>query len=175
METRPIFVLIGLLATTAVVAQAYRWVDENGVVNYSDIQEPGSERIDLRADRPPTNVYTPRTTAAPRDQADQQPIEEQPFRYESLTVSDPGAEVTLWDIAGVLNVSLTLSPGLQGNHQVRVYLDGGPAQAVNGTSFQLQEVYRGVHNIQAEVIDQTGKLMIRSEPNRFYVQQNVVR
>jgi uncharacterized protein YjiK len=43
-----------------------------------------------------------------------------------------------------------------------------------GTSFQIEEVWRGVHNIQAEIIDDTGKLMIRSEPNRFYVQQNTV-
>ena len=172
MEKRPIFILIGLLATTAVVAQAYRWVDENGVVNYSDREEPGSERISLQADRPATPVYTPRTTAATTDQ---QPVEERPFRYESLDVSSPGAEVTLWDIGGILNVSLALSPGLQSNHQVRVYLDGGEPQTVSGTNFQLEEVYRGVHNIQVEVIDPTGKLMIRSQPNRFYVQQNTVR
>jgi hypothetical protein len=46
---------------------------------------------------------------------------------------------------------------------------------VSGTSFQLQEVYRGVHNLQVEVIDETGKLLKRSRPSRFYVQQNTVR
>jgi hypothetical protein len=45
---------------------------------------------------------------------------------------------------------------------------------VSGTSFQVEEVYRGAHNLQAEVIDQSGKLMIRSEPTRFYVQQNAI-
>ena len=46
---------------------------------------------------------------------------------------------------------------------------------VAGTSFQLQDVYRGVHNLQAEVLDQTGTMMIRSKTNRFYVQQTTVR
>jgi hypothetical protein len=46
---------------------------------------------------------------------------------------------------------------------------------VSGTNFQLQEVYRGVHNLQAEVIDETGTLVIRSRPSRFYVQQNSIR
>ena len=41
--------------------------------------------------------------------------------------------------------------------------------------FAFEEVYRGVHNVQAEVLDETGKLMIRSLPNRFYVQQNTIR
>jgi hypothetical protein len=45
---------------------------------------------------------------------------------------------------------------------------------VSGTSFQIEGVYRGQHNLQAEVIDQAGKLMIRSEPSRFYVQQNAI-
>jgi hypothetical protein len=79
----------------------------------------------------------------------------------------------LWNIEGVLNVSLALSPALQPGHQVRVYFDGA-ARTVGGTSFQIEEVYRGVHNLQAEILDDTGKLMIRSLPNRFYVQQNTV-
>jgi hypothetical protein len=45
---------------------------------------------------------------------------------------------------------------------------------VNGSSFQIQEVYRGVHNLQAEIVDETGKLMARSQPNRFYVKQNSI-
>jgi hypothetical protein len=54
-----------------------------------------------------------------------------------------------------------------------VYFDGNP-QEVSGLSFQLQEVYRGIHNLQAEVVDQAGQLMIRSEPSRFYVQQTSI-
>jgi hypothetical protein len=176
MEKRPILLFVGLLAATAVFADAYKWVDENGVVTYSDRQQPGAERIDLGASSSRTSSYSPtpvrRSTPAAQNE---EPQEDEPFRYESIAVSNPGAEVTLWDIAGVLNVSVAVSPALQGTHQVRVYLDGGEAQVVNGTNFQMEEVWRGVHNIQVEVIDQTGQLMIRSQPNRFYVQQNVVR
>ena len=70
-------------------------------------------------------------------------------------------------------MALALSPGLQNGHQVRVIFDGAP-RVVSGTSFQLQEVWRGVHNLQAEVIDETGKLLIRSPAVRFYVQQTTV-
>jgi hypothetical protein len=69
---------------------------------------------------------------------------------------------------------LSLSPALRPGHQVRIYFDGN-AQIVPGTSFQLQNVYRGVHNLQAEVLDETGTMMIRSRTNRFYVQQTTVR
>ena len=39
----------------------------------------------------------------------------------------------------------------------------------------MAEVWRGVHNLQAEVLDETGQMLIRSRTNRFYVQQTTVR
>ncbi len=171
MEIRPIFALFGLLAATGVLAQAYTWTDEDGVVHYSDRPEPGAKEIVL----PESNTVRTRQIARPSTSADTSDEAEDtgPFRYETLEVSAPAPEETLWNIEGVLNVSLALSPALQPGHQVRVYFDG-EARMVQGTSFQIDEVYRGVHNIQAEVVDETGKLMIRSLPNRFYVQQNTV-
>ena len=56
---------------------------------------------------------------------------------------------------------------------MRIYFDGEP-RVVSGTSFQMEEVYRGVHNIQAEILDEAGEMKIRSLPNRFYVQQTSV-
>ena len=173
METRPIFVLLGLLAATGVLAEAYTWTDENGVVHYSDRPQPGARQIILPESRTGRRTPVARSQAAtPVD--DPAAEQAQPFKYETLEVSAPAPEETLWNIEGVLNVSLALSPGLQAGHQVRVYFDGTP-RMVSGTSFQIEEVYRGVHNIQAEVVDDTGQLMIRSLPNRFYVQQNTVR
>ena len=170
METRPIFVLLALLAATAVFAEAYMWTDEEGVVHYSDRPEPGATIIDLGErshSRPqPTTTSTPTTATESSEQAAP--------GYTSLQITSPGPEETLWNIEATLNVSLVLTPALMPGHQVRAYFDGIP-QIVSGTSFQLNEVYRGVHNLQVEVIDASGNLMIRSQPNRFYVQQNTVR
>ena len=79
----------------------------------------------------------------------------------------------MWNIESVLNVTLDLQPALKRGHRVRVYFDGTP-RLVGGLSFQIEEVFRGVHNVQAEILDETGRMMIRSIPNRFYVQQNVI-
>jgi hypothetical protein len=169
METRPILLLAGLLVSTVFAAEVYKWVDDDGVVHYSDQPEPGAEKIQVGE----SNTFTGRRAQPRADDGDEEQQDEQPVGYESITVSSPGAEETLWNIDGVLNVTVSLNPALRPGHQVRVYFDGTP-QMVTGTSFQLEEVWRGVHNIQAEVLDETGKLMIRSQPNRFYVQQNTV-
>ena len=173
MDKRPIFILLGLLAAGSVVAQAYKWVDENGVTHYSDRPEEGAEVVELSEYTKTTGAQIYRAPPESGEDPAAAPPEEAPFKYESLSVTAPGAEETLWNIEGVLNVSLALSPGLQAGHQVRVYFDG-QARMVSGTSFRIEEVWRGVHNIQAEVIDETGKLMIRSRTNRFYVQQTTV-
>ncbi len=173
MATRLIFVLLAVLVGGAVMAQAYRWVDEDGVVHYSDRPREGAEQIVLPK---PNTVTVPRRPAPSQASA---PVEaeapaEEPFRYTSLEIVAPVAEETLWNIEGVLNVSLNVQPALQPGHQVRVFFDGGEPQIVDGTSFQLQEVWRGVHNIQAEILDETGRMMVRSRTNRFYVQQNTI-
>lgn len=174
MASRLIFVLLAVMVGGAVLAQAYRWVDEDGVVHYSDRPHEGAEQIALPK---PNTVSVPRRQAPSRLTASEPAGDDsptQPFRYSRLEITSPEAEETLWNIEGVLNVSLDIQPALQPGHQVRVFFDGGDPQIVNGTTFQLQEVWRGVHNIQAEILDETGKMMVRSRTNRFYVQQNTI-
>lgn len=176
MEIRSIFVLVCLLATATAVAQAYRWVDDDGLVHYSDRPVEGAERVNLAEYSRNTGawLYKPRPVATSNnDEANDEANDEGRIGYASLSIASPGAEETLWNIGGKLNVSLVVSPGLLVGHRVRVYFDGKP-RMVSGSSFQIDEVYRGVHNLQAEIIDQTGKMVIRSRPNRFYVQQSTV-
>jgi hypothetical protein len=174
MEIRTILVLLGLLVTPfATAGEAYVWTDDDGVVHYSDRPVPGARKIEL-AEPNTGQSPAPRRPEATSGEEGAEPAEDATeFRYESLEIASPGAEETLWNIGGALNVSLALSPPLQPGHQVRVYFNGN-AQMKPGTSFQINEVWRGVHNLQAEILDETGRMLIRSRASRFYVQQNSV-
>ena len=169
MDSRLILVLLGLIVGGSVCAEAYTWTDEDGIIHYSDRPNPKAKIIIL--DRSPTGRASQRSNTATN--SDDSAVEPDLFGYESLDVTSPTAEETLWNIEAQLDVTLSLSPALRPGHQVRVYLDG-ESQIVNSTNFTLPEVHRGVHNLQVEVIDETGKLMIRNQPIRFYVQQNSV-
>jgi hypothetical protein len=175
MDSRSICILVGLLVATMALADgAYKWTDEDGVVHYSDVPRNGAEVVDLAQYSKTTGArIMPSRPTTPGSEDDSE-IAKPEFRYESLSISDPGAEETLWNIAGVLSVTVNVSPALQSGHQLRAYFDGN-MRTVRGTFFEIEEVYRGVHNLQVEIIDATGKLMIRSKTNRFYVQQNSVR
>ncbi|MGB5511675.1 MAG: DUF4124 domain-containing protein [Woeseiaceae bacterium] len=171
MQLRIIIILLGVLASGSALAQAYTWTDADGVVHYSDRPQPGATEVDLgKYSAPQGNSLVRKPLPRRAGTADD---DDSTFRYDSLAVASPAAEETLWNIEATLNVSLALSPALQSGHRVRVYFDGTP-QEVSGMSFQLQGVYRGAHNLQAEVVDQAGNVLIRSQPSRFYVQQTSV-
>ena len=170
----PVLLLFGVAAS----AQVYKWIDADGIVHYSDQPAPGAERIDLPS-RPSTAVPAAQrqrtATAAPSAATGSRSATQvaAPFTYLSLSFSAPVAEETLWNIGGVLNVSISLQPALRSGDKLTLYFDG-EAREIRTTSFQLEEVWRGEHNLQAEVVDADGKLMIRSEPMRFYVQQTSI-
>jgi len=171
MSSRLIVAILSLAIAGVAFAQAYKWVDEDGIVHYTDRPVPGAERIILstRAGQRTTVVRTQRPVR-------QTPAVESPATdpsYQSVTIASPGAEETLWNLGGTLSVSVSVQPALQQGHRVRVYFDGAP-QLMSGTSFEIADVFRGVHNIQVEIIDASGQLKIRSQTNRFYVQQNSV-
>lgn len=177
MHRITIFGCVALLVAASLPAaeDVYRWVDADGVVHYSDQPNPGAEKLRIQsAPAPGTRLptFVPPTGKSANNGTAGKPSD-QAFSYESLSVASPAAEETLWNIGSVLNVTLALTPALQPGHQVRVYFDGEVKQ-VSGTQFQIEEVYRGVHNIQAEVLDENGQVKIRSQPNRFYVQQTSV-
>jgi hypothetical protein len=177
MHMRILVALFAILLGGAVMAQAYRWVDEDGVIHFSDVPVEGAERIELPSDDRQRPAPAPRRSASlspsatPESGTDAPPVV---FKYDSIEVVRPAPEETLWNIEGVLDVALRVTPALRPEDQVRVIYDGEQRMTVNATSFQLQEVWRGVHNIQVEIVDSTGKLMARSLPNRFYVQQNSI-
>lgn len=169
----PFLLLLGTLSLSA--QEVYKWVDENGVTHYSDQPVPGAERVRIET-RPSPRSSAPRTPSrAPLSAppGNRQPAQNEPFSYQSLSFTQPAAEQTLWNIGGTLTVRLSLQPGLRSGDQLRLYFDG-EARTVNGLQVQLDEVWRGTHNLQAEVVDANGELMIRSEPLRFYVQQTSV-
>ena len=173
MQLRFIVILLGLFASGSALAQAYTWTDADGVVHYSDRPQPGATEVDLGKYSAPQSGSLVRKPL-PRRASNTDDGDTSAFSYNSLAVTSPAAEQTLWNIEATLSVSLALSPALQSGHRVRVYFDGTP-QEVAGLSFQLQEVYRGEHNLQAEVVDQAGNVLIRSQPSRFYVQQTSVQ
>lgn len=173
MSLRIVIGAIALLVTAGASAQIYKWIDEDGVVHYSDQAHPGAEIVVLPDSNRGDFSSRPRQVTGTSRNSETGDQQSGRFSYESLTFSSPQSEQTLWNIGGTLEISLNLQPALRPDDRVRIYFDGEP-QLVDALQFEMTEVWRGEHNLQAEVLDSTGALMIRSEPLRFFVQQTSV-
>jgi len=169
--------LASLLSVAALGQQAYTWTDENGTVHYSDRPYPGAAEIDLRAAQgfaapQPTRPTQPTPTTSDEGSTEQQdPVQ----AYTAFNVLQPAQQETLWNIGAVLNVEVDLQPGLQAGHHLGVYLDGQLIDVgARTTQFQLPDVFRGTHSLQAVVLDPRGSEMLRSLAVTFTVQQTSI-
>jgi hypothetical protein len=96
--------------------------------------------------------------------------------YRTIAITSPVQQETLWNTAGILNVEIDLAPALRPGHVLDVYLDG-ERRNLNATStrFTLPEVWRGVHTLQAIVLDASGRELTRSLAVTFMVQQTSIQ
>jgi hypothetical protein len=83
----------------------------------------------------------------------------------------------LWNIEGQLDVTVSVDPPLQAGHQLQLYLDGEPVATLDpgNNQIRLSGVYRGAHTLEAEVLDQEGESLLRSDPLPFSVRQTSIQ
>lgn len=172
--------LIFLLAIAPILAFAdtWRWVDENGVVNYSDTPHPGAERVDLRVIQT-TPFAEASESAVPGEAAGTtgETTGAASASYESVSILRPQPEETLWNLEGQLDVQVSVEPEIQSDHRLKLYLDGTEVVGIppGATSFTIDRVFRGMHTLRAAVQDQNGRQLGASEAIRFYVQQTSIQ
>jgi hypothetical protein len=163
-----------LLATVLVAAvpiassaTLYKWVDDQGVVHYSDQPEPGAEKIKVK----PAQSYkggTPRVASAPASASP--PTAGQPVSH--LAIESPTPEQVFINQTGVAVVA-DVQPGLQSGQQVVFLLDGTPVEGLGpeSTSVTLDQVPRGTHNVAVQVLDERGRVVATSSSVTFYVRE----
>lgn len=162
----------------------YRWVDENGVIHFSDspregAQDPSQDEYKVRApnvSRSPRPRPSESTNGTSSGDADASPAVPAPVGYQSLSISSPRNGDTLWNIGGILSVNLQVSPALQPGDGIVILMDGQvmtPTPSTR-TNITLSNVYRGEHVLVAAIRDSNGTQQIASQPVRFVVQQSTV-
>ncbi|MEO8466899.1 MAG: DUF4124 domain-containing protein [Gammaproteobacteria bacterium] len=166
-----LILLSTILVTAASGAPAWTWVDADGQVHFSDRPEPGARQVELTGAQgfsaPAARSAT--ATGAP-------PTATTPASYRTLNISSPAEQQTLWNIEAMLSVQIAVDPPLAPMHRLDLILDG-QRRNLNTTNLRvtLPDVFRGVHTLQAVVIDASGAEVMRSPTRNFIVQQNSIQ
>ena len=158
-----------LSCTVAVAATVYKWVDENGVVHYSDQPHENAEKVELKAPQ----TYTPsKTSDSSRVPArGSRPPAPAPA-YQSCSVSEPANDQVFMN-TDTVNAGVTIQPAVRPGDTAVVTLDGQPVPGVpaSGGQFTISPVDRGTHTIQMVVRDPSGATVCSSASVTFHVQQ----
>ena len=159
-----LFTLLSVASAVAFSATVYRWVDENGVTHYSDQPHENAEKVTISA---PQTYSAPRQ--APSNNSTSRPGA--PTTY-SCAITQPANDDTFPNTTAVVTTVQSSPPPSQGAKVVLMF-DGLRVQNFppGGGAFQLSNLDRGTHTLQAQIEDSTGKVVCQSSPVSFTVLQ----
>ena len=163
-----VIICFAAFSSIAGAATLYRWVDENGVVHYSDKAQPGAEVVELRSAQ---------TFRAPPVPQRTRPQEAEAVTYDLFEIAEPIEDKVYWNIEGNLGTSVRLRPSLRGGHSIYLYLDGRRVDGLSTRSLNatVPGVFRGTHTMTASIADRNGTVVVETDAVTFHVRQTSVQ
>ncbi|EGR0304068.1 DUF4124 domain-containing protein [Vibrio alginolyticus] len=175
--------LSGLLIASIAFAQvAYTWVDENGVVHFSDTPNKGAKAIalpNLEASAPAPEVESteslaPQTTPPTASQNKPEKTTDQPLPLQ-LSMLTPKHNETIRSNRGIINIQLETNRKLGIGEQLQLLLDGKPYGAPqNHIVWQLNNIDRGTHTLAVHA-KRSGKLIASTSPITVHLHRASVK
>jgi hypothetical protein len=164
---RYFLLLISLTISFGVLAQqqVYKKVNPDGSVEYSDQPIEGAEVMNV----PKGSTFTMPESSASTTAPAASPAEETSVNYDSLEITQPENDKAIRSNNGTLTALARVTPPLAPDHRFRWKMDGEVVQDVNAPELRLNNVNRGSHTLQAEIVDANGKVIIASDSITFHM------
>ena len=164
---RSLLVLVGLALCVGVLAQdsVYKRVNPDGSVEYSDQPIQGAEVMKVPKGSTFTMPDTPTSATKPADSTPEEPA----VVYDSLEIIRPANDESVRSNEGKVRALARVVPELDPKHRFRWSMDGEIIPDVTSPELRLNNIDRGSHTLQAEIIDTDGKVIISSETITFHL------
>ncbi len=156
--------LTSLLATAQPI---YKTVDDEGRVTYSD-QPPKQSQQAESPELPPLNSVPEQRPSPSRNKAERATESEPEVQY-TIELMAPQPDAHLTPEQRDLPISVYLDPALQPEHTLIYYLDDEPVAETRSLQHTVQEIYRGTHTVQVEVLDAQGQTLSSSDSVTIHV------
>ncbi len=167
---RPLWLCLLLFTSSLYAAQTiHRWVDAQGNVHFSDqpSEQHDSELIEVTPPAPSSTPVPQATTAASDDTA--KANAERPTG-PLLTIESPTNGEIIRENSGLVIIKANLKPIPLDPFKMKVILDGElKGTADNALDVKMENVDRGMHQLELQIIDQNGKLLASSIKTTFYL------
>jgi len=147
-------------------AQVYKRIGPDGKVYFSDQPGPDATQVEVKPAQAISLPPVPRQTGAAQQHNDVRAT------YSEFTIVSPTSNQGVRANDGNVTVSLSLRPKLMPGHTVMLNVDGEDGEQSrtgDGLSIALSNLSRGLHTVEATVVDAQGHAVIHTEPVSFNV------
>ena len=172
-------VISSLLASVEIYStEIYKVVDANGNITYTDQPEPEAQLAPLAL--PAVNKIS---AAEPGPAGINQPLNAEQLApppvfagYTQAYILSPEHDQIIPNQQRNIIIQLSLQPQLQPGHRVQFLRNGQPQGApVGATAYQLEDLERGSHQINAQIQTAQGKIILALKPVTIHVQRHFKR
>lgn len=164
--------LLLMLAGTAQAAKVFSWVDANGITHYTDAPPPGknAKELDLRVS--PLIGTSPHSVQVDNFNSltgvDAKKAQEIAKPTIELLSPEPGS--TLRDNTGNIVFQGQVHPQAPVQFDLRLILNGKAVPLVhNSLAIRVENLDRGAHEAQLELLAKDGTILAKSKPSTFYL------
>jgi hypothetical protein len=161
--------LLTLTCPVGLAATVYKWVDENGVVHYSDQPHPNAQKLQIEGAQ--TFPAAALRSGAPPPQARESPSSSA-NPYQGCAIQQP-ADGETYQNTDTVGVAVVTDPSMRPGDNIYLTMDGQPVNggSPTGPAFRISGVDRGTHSLQAQVRDGAGQVVCQTPSITFYVHQ----
>ena len=157
-----LLLLLFASASLCMAQEIYKTVSPDGNVAYTD-KPTGPNSVKVEVAEP---IVVPPVIPAPQKSKPEPP--QTPASYE-VTLVYPTPELHINPGTFHLPIQVITDPGLDPQHKLVILDNGEPVQGA-----VIEYIIRGSHVIEAQVVDQKGKVLGSSEPVNVYVHRPTV-
>jgi|GWRWMinimDraft_6_1066014.scaffolds.fasta_scaffold51954_1 hypothetical protein len=168
--SRLLLLALLLLPLGSMADAVYRTIDAQGNVVFTDTPPTDATPADRIEIRPTNTVRPPETLSRPAPV--ETPEEESEVVTYKVEITEPANETSFPRGPGNFSVKAAVSPELSEMESLQLFIDGTPSgEPQRSPTWDLTNVFRGAHDLTVEVLDGSGKTIVRSEPVHVFVQR----
>lgn len=170
-----------LVFTPRVFAEVYKTIDENGNVVYTDqppgpdaspMDLPGLSIISAQKAAPPV-IASSDSSGGPEPEPQQEVTSIRDLRrgYRDFAIVSPAQDQTIWGTGNEASIAWSTRYRLQPGMSVIIYVDGAALAPTTASVTTVGHLYRGEHNVYAELIDARNRRIATAKPVSFHIKQ----
>jgi hypothetical protein len=165
---RILLTLISLGCSVALATTVYKWVDENGVVHYSDQPHPNAQKLQVQG----VQTFSSSAAAVRAPTGESESNAPPPNPYKGCAIAQPLNQQNLPNAQSVF-IRVQTDPLPRPGDRIFITMDG---QGLNGgqptgLSFNVTPIDRGSHTVSAQIRAADGQVLCQTPNVTFYVQQ----